>query len=138
MFRLRLWKNASSQHKFKTAMKQPTLASFNFKRSSSDQDGPRPSKLEENIDTCSPSITYEHGPKKIKVFPSSWLSQFDLLGFYEKRGTMHLIFHFNETIDNNLCTKFLYPPFCTPNFTCQGVKKTQSKISVDTLNGLRP
>ena len=39
------------------------------------------------------------GPKKRKVFPSSWLSQFDLLGFDEKRGTMHLMFHFNETID---------------------------------------
>ena len=31
-------------------------------------------------------------PKKRKAFPSSWLSQFDFLGFDEKRGTMHLMF----------------------------------------------
>ena len=33
-------KNAFAQRKFKIAMKQPTLASFNFKRSSNDQDEP--------------------------------------------------------------------------------------------------
>ena len=31
---------------------QPTFAAFNFKSSSNDQDGPLPSTLEENIDTC--------------------------------------------------------------------------------------
>ena len=35
-------------------------------------------------------------PKKREVLPFSWLSQFDLLGFDEKRGTIHLMFHFNE------------------------------------------
>ena len=39
------------------------------------------------------------GPKKRKAFPSSWHSQFDLPGFDEKIGTMHLMFHFNETVD---------------------------------------
>ena len=38
-------------------------------------------------------------PKKREELPSSWLSQFDLLGFDEKRGTMHLMFHFNEIND---------------------------------------
>ena len=81
-------------------MKQPTMASFNFERSSNDQDGPLPGTQEEDIDACSPSIPYKRGPpKKRKVFPSSWLSQFDLIGFDEKRGNMHLMFHFNETID---------------------------------------
>ena len=31
---------------------QPTLAAFNFKSSSNDQDGPSASTLEENIDAC--------------------------------------------------------------------------------------
>ena len=53
----------------------------------------------EPCDACSPSIPYKGGPKKRKAFPSSWLTQFDLLGFDEKRGTMHLMFYFNETID---------------------------------------
>ena len=76
---------------------QPTFAAFNFKSSSNDQDRPTPSTLEENIDTCRfPTSMY---PKKREVLPSSWLIQFDLLGFDEKRGTMHLIFHFNETND---------------------------------------
>ena len=39
------------------------------------------------------------GQKKRKAFQSSCLSQFDLLGLNKKRGTMHLIFHLNETID---------------------------------------
>ena len=56
------------------------------------------------------SILYKRGPKKKReVFPSSWLSQFDLLGFDEKRGTMHLMFHFNETYD--LVFKIPVPPF---------------------------
>ena len=78
---------------------QPTFAAFNFKSSSNDQDGWSPSTLEENIDTCQFPTSMD--PKKRGVLPSSWLSQFDLLGFYEKRGTMHLMFHFNETGSND-------------------------------------
>ena len=68
-------------------------------------------------------------PPKNKVFPSSWLSQFDLHGFDEKQGSMHLMFHCNETLDLNWCLKLLYPhfTFCTPNFTCQGVQKPPVK-----------
>ena len=76
---------------------QPTLAAFNFKSSSNDQVGPSPSTLEENIDAC--RFPTSLGLKKREVFPSLWLSQFDLLGYDEKRGTMHLMFHFNETND---------------------------------------
>ena len=76
---------------------QPTFAAFNFKSSSNDQDGPSPSTLEENIDTCRFHTNMD--PQKREALPSSWLSQFDLLGFNEKRGTMHLMFHFNETND---------------------------------------
>ena len=61
---------------------------------------------EENINAFSQSIPYKCGPpppppkkKKRKVFPSSWLSSFDLHGFDEKQGSMHLMFHCNETID---------------------------------------
>ena len=76
-------------------------------------------------------IPYKHGPQKREVLPSSWLSQFDLLGFDEKRGTMHLMFYFNETRSNdeNWYLKFLYPQFtfCTPKFTCQGVQNPQVK-----------
>ena len=43
MFRLRLCKNVSAQRKFKIAMKRPTLASFNYKRSSNEQDRQSPS-----------------------------------------------------------------------------------------------
>ena len=78
---------------------QPTFAAFNFKSSSNDQDGPSPKILEENIDTCRFPTSMD--PIKREVLPSSWLSQFDLLGFDDKRGTMHLMFHFNETIDEN-------------------------------------
>ena len=75
----------------------PTLAALNFKSLSNDQDGPPSSTLEENIDAC--RFPTSMGPKKRKVFPSSWLNQFDLLGINEKRGMMHLMFHFNETND---------------------------------------
>ena len=47
---------------------------------------------------CSPLIPYKRGPKKNSK-TSSWLTKFDLLCSEEKRGTMHLMFHFNETID---------------------------------------
>ena len=76
---------------------QPTLAAFNFKSSSIDQDGPSRSTLEENIDACRFPTSVDQ--KKREVFPSSWLSQFELLCFDEKRGTVHLMFHFNETND---------------------------------------
>ena len=71
---------------------QLTFSAFDFKSLSNEQDGRSPSTLEENIDTCM-------DPKKREVLPSSWLSHFDVLGFDEKRGTKHLIFHFNETND---------------------------------------
>ena len=105
---------------------QPTLAAFNFKSSSNDQDGPSASTLEENIDACRFPTSVDS--KKREAFPSSWLSQFDLVGFDEKRGTMHLIFHFNET--NGWCLKFLYPhfTFSTPNSTCQGVQIPSQKF----------
>ena len=75
---------------------QPTFPAFNFISLSNDQDGPSPSTLEENIEACRfPTST---DPPK-KVLPSSWLSQFDLLGFDEKRGKTHLMLHFNETND---------------------------------------
>ena len=72
---------------------QPTFAAFNFKSSSNYQDGRSLSTLEENIDTRRFPTSMD--PKKREVLPSSWLSQFDLLGFDEKRGTMYLMFHFN-------------------------------------------
>ena len=82
---------------------QPTFAAFNFKSSSNDQDGPSLSTLEENIDTCRfPTWT----PKKEKCFRPHGLASFD-----EKRGTMHLMFHFNETNDLKLVFKILVPPF---------------------------
>ena len=77
---------------------QPTFAAFNFKSSSNDQDGSSPNTLEENIDACRFPTSVDP-PKKRAVPPSSWLTQFDLLGFDEKRGTMYLMFHFNETND---------------------------------------
>ena len=88
-------------------MKQSTLASFNFKKSSNDPDGQSLSNLHRKkilTHVCRRSPTSVAPPpkkkkKKRKAFPSSWLSQFDLLGFDEKRGTIHLMFHFNETID---------------------------------------
>ena len=83
---------------------QPTFAAFNFKSSSNDQDGPSPSTLEENIDTCRFPTSIDQKKKKKKkkkVLPSSWLSQFDLLGFDEKRGTMLLMFHFKVPIAPN-------------------------------------
>ena len=58
---------------------QPTFAAINFKSSSNDQDGPSPSTLEENIDTCRFPTSMD--PKIREALPSSWLSQFDLLGF---------------------------------------------------------
>ena len=76
---------------------EPTFAAFNFKSSSNDQDGRSPSTLEENIDTCRFPTSMD--PKKREALPSSWLSQFDFLGFDEKRRTMHSMFHFNETND---------------------------------------
>ena len=76
---------------------QPTLAASNFKISSNDQDRPSLSTLEENIDAC--RFPTSKGPKNREVFPSSWFSHFDLFGFDKKRGTMHLMFHFNETND---------------------------------------
>ena len=76
---------------------QPTFAAFNFKSSSKDQDGPSLSTLEENIDTCRFPTSMD--PRKREALPSPWLSQFHLLGFDKKRGTMHLMFHFNETND---------------------------------------
>ena len=80
-------------------MKQPTLASFNFKKSSNDQDGPHrvhKKKISMHVRRLFPTSV---GPPKNKVFPSSWLSQFDLHGFDEKQESMHLMFHCNETID---------------------------------------
>ena len=76
---------------------QPTFPAFNFKSLSNDQDGPSPSTLEENIDVC--RFPTNMDPPKKEVLPSSWLSQFDLLGFDEKRQMVHLMFHFNETKD---------------------------------------
>ena len=76
---------------------QPKLAAFNFKSSSNDQDGRSPSTLEENIGPY--RFPMSVGQKKREVFPFSWLSQFDLLGFDGKRGRMHLMFHFNESND---------------------------------------
>ena len=120
---------------------QPTFAAFNFTSSSNDQDGPLPSKLKENKDACRFPTSMEHPPppppkkKKREVLPSSWLSQFDLLGFDEKRGTMHLMFILMKLMIKNWCLKFLYPhfTFCTPNFTCQGVQKPLVKnFSGDT------
>ena len=67
---------------------QPTLAAFYFESLSSGQDRLSPSTLEENIDAC--RFPTSEGPKKREVFQSSWLSQFDSLGFNEKRATMHL------------------------------------------------
>ena len=51
----------------KLKMKQTTLASFNFKISSNDQDKQSPSTLGENTDACSPSIADAHGPQKTTV-----------------------------------------------------------------------
>ena len=84
-------KKASALHKFKMAMKQPTLASFNFKRLSNDQDGPSPSSFGENTKACLWSIPDVYvGPNKENCLnPSSWLSQFDLLRSDKKNGTMH-------------------------------------------------
>ena len=76
---------------------QPTFAAFNFKSLSNDQDGLSPSTLEENIDTCRFPTSMD--PQKREALPSSWLSQFDLLGIDDKRGMKHLMFHFNETND---------------------------------------
>ena len=76
---------------------QPIFAAFNFKSSSNDQDGQSLSTLEENIDACRFPTSMD--PQKKEVLPSSWLCQFDLLGFDEERGTMNLMFHFNETND---------------------------------------
>ena len=45
----------------------PTIAAFNFKSSSNDQDGPSPSTLEENIDTCRFPTSMDP-PKKKKCF----------------------------------------------------------------------
>ena len=87
------------------AMKQPTLASFNDKKSSNDQDGPSSSKLGGNTNKCAPSIPNVHGQKKKKtLFQTLWLS-------------------------NIWCLKFLYPHFifCAPNFTDQDVQKTPVK-----------
>ena len=71
---------------------QPTFAAFDFKSLSNDQNGPSLSTLEENIDACRFPTSMD--PQKREVLPSSWLSQFDLLGFDEKRGKMHLMVHF--------------------------------------------
>ena len=71
--------------------------------------------------------------KKTKAFPSSWLSQFDLLGFNKKRGTMHLMFILMKLLIKigvqNSCTPIsLSAP---PTLPIKGYKP-QSKISVDT------
>ena len=71
------------------AMKQPTLASFDFKMSSNDKDGPSLSKSGENTKAYSSLIPDMHGPKKRKFFQSSWLSQFDWRHSDKKNGTMH-------------------------------------------------
>ena len=47
---------------------QPTLAAFNFKSLSNDQDGPSPSTSEENIDACRFPTTTSVGPKKEKCY----------------------------------------------------------------------
>ena len=65
-------------------MKQPSLASFNFKRSLNDQDGPSPSASGESTDARLPLIPDVHGGKKRKLFQSSWLSQFDWFFYDEK------------------------------------------------------
>ena len=71
-----------------------------------------------------PQFPTSMDPKK-EVLPSSLLSQFDLLSFDEKRGTMHFMFHFNETTDQNWCLKFLYTQFtfCTPTLPVKGYTK---------------
>ena len=74
---------------------QLTFSAFNFRRSSNDQDGPSHWK---KILTHADSLQ-AWTPKKREALLSSQLSQFDLLGFNEKRGTIHLMFHFNETND---------------------------------------
>ena len=66
---------------------QPTLAAFNFKSLSNDQDGP--STLEENIEACRFPTSMD--PQKIEVLPSSWLSQFDLLG-EKRKGAFYFSF----------------------------------------------
>ena len=72
-------------------MKQPTLAAFNFKRSSSDQNGLSLSTSGENTNACSliPDVR-DLQKKKKKMFHFSCLSQFDLLRSDKKNGTMHL------------------------------------------------
>ena len=71
------------------ALKQPTMASFNLTRLSNDQDGLSPSTSGENTSACLPFIPDVHGPKKRKLFQSSWLSQVDLLRSNKKNGAIH-------------------------------------------------
>ena len=65
----------SALHRFEISMKQQTLASFNFKKLSNDQDKPSPSTSEENTDESLPSTLDTCGPKNT------------------------VMFHFNETTD---------------------------------------
>ena len=58
MLCLPLGKKACAQHKFKMAMKQPTVVSFHFESLSNDQDGLSPSSSGENNEACLPSIPY--------------------------------------------------------------------------------
>ena len=60
-------KKASAMHGLKMAIKQPTFVSFDFKRSSNDQDGLTPSTLGENTETCSQLIPDVRVPLKQKL-----------------------------------------------------------------------
>ena len=57
-------KKASSLCKLKMAMKQQTMASFQFNNLSHDQDKLSTNTLGENTNTCLPSISDAHGPQK--------------------------------------------------------------------------
>ena len=56
-------------HGFKMAIKQPTFVSFDFKRSSNDQDGLRPSTSGDNTETRSQLIPDVRVPFKRKGPP---------------------------------------------------------------------
>ena len=116
-------------------MKQLTLASFNPKRSSNDRDEPSSSTEEEYWRMFAINPLQAWAPKKRNTFPSSWLSQFDLLGFDKERGTSIQCFILMKVLINmgvqSSCTPISL--FVPPTLPVKGYKKTQSKISVDTL-----
>ena len=131
-------KNASAQRKFKIAMKQQTLASSNFKGGQMIRmDRHRVHRKKILMHVCRRSPT-SMGPHKRKAFPFSWLTKFDLLGFDEKRGTMHLIFILMKLLIK-MVYKILVPPFhfLYPQlYLSRGTQKPQSKTSVDTLTSI--